>query len=79
MSAGAGSGFLVDASGLLLTSSHVVRDARYSAVQIDESSKYPGVVLTRDEDNDLDAPTTALSTCLGTANAGGRYGHAPGS
>ena len=52
-SGGEGSGFLVDASGLVLTNFHVVRDARYIAVQTDESSKYPGVVLARDEDNDL--------------------------
>jgi hypothetical protein len=39
--------------GLVLTNFHVVRDARYIAVQTDEVSKVPGVVLARDEDNDL--------------------------
>jgi hypothetical protein len=50
---GEGSGFLVDASGLVLTNFHVVRETRYIAVQIDEDSKVPAVLLARDEDNDL--------------------------
>ncbi len=51
--AGQGSGFLADASGLVLTNFHVVRRSRYIGVQIDERRKFLGQLVAADEDRDI--------------------------
>jgi hypothetical protein len=48
-----GSGFLVDASGLVLTNYHVVRGSDYLAVKVSESEKYPAVLVATDAVSDL--------------------------
>ena len=68
---GGGSGFIVDASGIILTNKHVVLDsqAEYQVVTADEK-EYPAQVVTRDPINDIailkilatDLPIVTLST-----------------
>jgi len=50
---GRGSGFLIDASGLVLTNQHVVSDSEDLAVQINDSLKVRATVLAVDEVNDV--------------------------
>lgn len=51
---GGGSGFIVDASGIILTNKHVVyeADAQYT-VLMNDGAEYPARVLTRDPINDV--------------------------
>ena len=50
---GHGSGFLVDARGLILTNDHVLGSSPYLAVGLDPERKYRAVVLARDASLDL--------------------------
>ena len=50
---GHGSGFLVDARGLVLTNHHVVGRTPYLAVGVAPDRKYPAVVVARDASRDL--------------------------
>jgi S1-C subfamily serine protease len=50
---GAGTGFLVDKNGLVLTNAHVVAGVRQVGVQLDDTIKVRGVVLSRDPSADL--------------------------
>ena len=50
---GYGSGFLVDAGGLIVTNDHVIRSTPYLAVGVTPERKYPAVVIARDVQRDL--------------------------
>lgn len=51
---GAGSGFLINAEGLILTNNHVISsDGQRLEVSLMDQSRYPAKVLARDLENDL--------------------------
>ena len=50
---GHGSGFLVDARGLIITNHHVVGKTSYLAIGVSPDRKYPAVVVARDASQDL--------------------------
>jgi S1-C subfamily serine protease len=50
---GHGSGFLVDASGLVMTNHHVVMHADYLAVRLDDEHKHEATLLAQDEKYDV--------------------------
>ena len=50
---GSGSGFIVDQSGLILTTNHVTSGASEITVYLDDGTDYPGAVLGRDLVHDL--------------------------
>jgi hypothetical protein len=50
---GHGSGFLVDATGLILTNDHVLGSSPYLAVALDPEHKFAAIVLARDSALDL--------------------------
>jgi len=50
---GHGSGFLIDASGLVMTNHHVIVDAKYLAVKIDDEHKHQAVLLAEDAIKDV--------------------------
>jgi len=50
---GQGSGFLIDASGLILTNDHVVGTGDYLAVGVAPNRKYVAAVVARDRSRDL--------------------------
>ncbi len=50
---GHGSGFLVSSEGLILTNHHVVAEASYLAVKLDDRHKHLAAVLAEDKTNDL--------------------------
>lgn len=51
--AGHGSGFLVDAAGLVVTNHHVAGDARYLAAKTGPEIKYPAELLASDAERDV--------------------------
>ena len=62
---GLGSGFIVDASGLVVTNNHVVGNATNVTVQLSDGREFPGRVLGRDPQTDIavvriEAPGTAF-------------------
>jgi serine protease Do len=48
-----GSGFIVDASGLVVTNNHVVGDARSVTVQLSDGREFTGTVLGKDPKTDI--------------------------
>jgi serine protease Do len=48
-----GSGFIIDASGTIVTNNHVVKDARSVSVTMDDGTELPAKVIGRDEKTDL--------------------------
>ena len=50
---GLGSGFVIDAGGLILTKNHLVNGAESISVLLDDGTAYPGIVLGRDLVRDL--------------------------
>lgn len=48
-----GSGFIIDASGIVVTNAHVVQGADTVTVQLSDGRELPGQVLGRDEKTDL--------------------------
>jgi serine protease Do len=50
---GEGSGFIVDANGLILTNSHVVDDATEVTVKLTDKREYTAKVLGKDEQTDI--------------------------
>ncbi|MFC2075859.1 S1C family serine protease [candidate division KSB1 bacterium] len=49
----AGSGFVVDPSGLILTNAHVVQDAKGASVAFPDGRSLPGEIVERDDYSDL--------------------------
>src|SRR5205085_8653780 len=48
-----GSGFIIDASGLIVTNNHVVGNADKITVILQDNSRHPGTVIGRDEKTDI--------------------------
>ncbi len=48
-----GSGFIIDASGLIVTNNHVVKDAKSVSVTLDDGTELPARVIGRDPRTDL--------------------------
>ncbi len=51
--AGQGSGVIIDAEGYVLTSQHVIADARQVEVVLNDGAKFPAVIVGRDRLTDL--------------------------
>lgn len=60
---GQGTGFIVDARGLILTNDHVVARSEYLAVQFDAEHKVPARLLTSDSGKDIAVLWSNLSVC----------------
>jgi len=50
---GYGSGFLVDACGLIITNHHVTRSANFAAIRLSPGRRYSAVILEEDETADV--------------------------
>lgn len=50
---GAGTGFLIDTKGYLVTNAHVVKDAAHIAVQSDNGNEYRAKIVYTDADKDI--------------------------
>jgi serine protease Do len=48
-----GSGFIIDASGTIVTNNHMVRDARSVSVTLDDGTQLPAKIIGRDPRTDL--------------------------
>lgn len=73
-STGVGSGFVFDASGLILTNHHVIEGSDSITVTFKDGSELPGTVVADDTQNDLavvkvDAPTALPTIPIGDASA----------
>jgi serine protease Do len=73
-STGVGSGFIFDASGLILTNAHVIEGSNDITVAFKDGSELPGTVVASDTQRDLavvkvDAPTALPTIPIGDASA----------
>ncbi len=73
-STGVGSGFVFDASGLILTNHHVVEGSDQITVTFKDGSELPGTIVASDARHDLavvkvDSPTTLPTVPIGDASA----------
>ena len=73
-STGVGSGFVFDASGLILTNAHVIEGSNQITVTFQDGSELPGTVVASDTQLDLavvkvDAPTSLPTIPIGNAAA----------
>ena len=73
-STGVGSGFIFDASGLILTNAHVIEGSDQITVTFQDGSELPGTVVASDTQLDLavvrvDAPTSLPTIPIGNAAA----------
>jgi S1-C subfamily serine protease len=73
-STGVGSGFIFDASGLILTNAHVIEGSNQITVAFKDGSELPGTVVASDTERDLavvkvDAPTALPTIPIGDASA----------
>lgn len=50
---GQGSGFLIDAAGLVLTNSHVISNSSYITIQLDDATRVRAILLEEDKINDV--------------------------
>jgi serine protease Do len=71
---GVGSGFVFDASGLILTNAHVIEGSDRITVTFKDGSELPGTVVASDTQRDLavvkvDAPTALPTIPIGNASA----------
>lgn len=67
---GSGSGVIVDASGLVLTNAHVIRNASEITVQVDGGRSFPAEVVGVDEPTDLALLRVAAEGRLAAATLG---------
>lgn len=77
---GHGTGFIVDASGLIVTNEHVVAKSEYLSVQFDEKTKVAAILLASDPDKDvavLRANLAAFPEAVIAPVARGEAGKAP--
>jgi S1-C subfamily serine protease len=73
-STGVGSGFVFDASGLILTNHHVIEGSDKITVTFKDGSELPGTVVASDSEHDLavvkvDPPTSLPTIPIGDASA----------
>ena len=69
-STGVGSGFVFDASGLILTNAHVIEGSDEITVTFKDGSELPGTVVASDTQRDLAVVKVAASTALPTIPIG---------
>jgi S1-C subfamily serine protease len=69
-STGVGSGFVFDASGLILTNAHVVEGSDQITVTFQDGSELPGTVVATDPEHDLAVVKVEASTDLPTIPIG---------
>lgn len=62
---GAGTGFIVDANGLILTNQHVVSTSKEVRIQFDRQRKVRALVLAEDPERDVAVLWANLSACTG--------------
>lgn len=72
-STGVGSGFVFDASGLILTNQHVIEGGDQITVAFQDGTELPGTVVARDSEHDLavvkvDAPADLPTIPIGNAS-----------
>lgn len=75
---GQGSGFIIDASGLIVTNNHVVRNARSVAVGLPDGTEYPARLVGADELTDLALLKIEPSRSLPVARWGDSRAMEPG-
>jgi S1-C subfamily serine protease len=69
-STGVGSGFIFDASGLILTNAHVIEGSDQIAVTFQDGSERPGTVVATDQEHDLAVVKVEADTDLPTIPIG---------
>ena len=69
-SSGVGSGFIFDASGLILTNAHVIEGSDQIAVTFQDGSEQPGTVIATDPAHDLAVVKVEAATDLPTIPIG---------
>jgi S1-C subfamily serine protease len=69
-STGVGSGFVFDASGLILTNAHVIEGSDQITVTFKDGSELPGTVVSSDTQRDLAVVKVSSSTALPTIPIG---------
>ena len=69
-STGVGSGFVFDASGLILTNAHVIEGSDQITVTFQDGSERPGTVVATDREHDLAVVKVEAATALPTIPIG---------